>query len=125
MDTSILLIEQSSENARFLNDVLQAYKYHTMLARTLTEAEGILSRHKLALIILDLSVPDENSLAWITHVQYHFKPSPPILAISARTPPHSLESAQAAGCVDFLAKPFHIRPFITAVQNAMGTPPLL
>lgn len=124
MPLHILIIDPSPDNRRFMNDVLQAHKYHTTQVASLSEAEQALSQKSFALLIVDLSLLSPDDEGWIAE-RLRASPALSIIGMSARIPAHGTAYAVSLGCGDFLAKPFAIRPFIKAVEEALGTPSLL
>lgn len=124
MTFNILIIDPSLDNRRFMNDVLQAHKYHTTQVASLSEAEQALPQKSFSLLILDLSLLSPDNESWIAE-RLRISPELSIMGMSARIPVHSKAYAVSLGCRDFLTKPFAIRPFVQAVEEALGTPSLL
>ncbi|HWR97816.1 MAG TPA: response regulator [Candidatus Methanoperedens sp.] len=90
-------------------------------AGTTTEADEILQREPIDLILLDLALPGEDGLAFCKRLktQERYR-ALPVIAFSA-FPRQIYESrAREAGCTDYFDKPFHPRDLITAVRKHLG-----
>jgi len=87
-------------------------------AGTSAEADVILGREPIDLILLDLALPGEDGLAFCKRIkgQERFH-ALPVIAFSA-FPRQMYESrARQAGCVDYLDKPFNSRALIEVIRR--------
>jgi len=87
-------------------------------AGTTAEADKILERERIDLILLDLALPGEDGLAFCRRIKGKERyRTLPVIAFSAF--PRSIyeERALAAGCVAFLDKPFHPHDLIELVRK--------
>ena len=87
-------------------------------AGTTAEADAILKRQAIDLILLDLALPGEDGLSFCRRIkaQEHYRDLP-VIAFSA-FPRQIYESrAREVGCVDYLDKPFHPRDLVAVVRK--------
>ena len=90
-------------------------------AGTTAEAEEILRREPIDLILLDLALPGEDGLTFCRRIkaQERYRDLP-VIAFSA-FPRQIYESrAREVGCVDYFDKPFHPRDLIAAVKRHLA-----
>ncbi|HEY5999712.1 MAG TPA: response regulator [bacterium] len=87
-------------------------------AGTTAEAEQILRREPIDLILLDLALPGEDGLAFCKRIkaEERFR-AIPVVAFSAFPRQIYEHRAREAGCVDYLDKPFHPRDLVAAVRR--------
>src|SRR4029453_4993671 len=82
------------------------------------EAVEILARGGVALMILDLNMPDMHGLDVLrffrSHGQYK---STPIIVLTTKYDPESRKSAVTAGATDYLTKPFEPRVLLEHVSQ--------
>jgi DNA-binding response OmpR family regulator len=95
--------------------------YEFFGAGTTAEAEKILGREKIDLILLDLALPGEDGLTFCRRIkeQERYR-ALPVIAFSAFPRGIYEEKALEAGCVAFLDKPFHPRDLIELVRKHLS-----
>jgi two-component system OmpR family response regulator len=90
-------------------------------AGTTAEADEILRREPVDLILLDLALPGEDGLSFCKRLkaQERYR-ALPVIAFSA-FPRQIYESrAREVGCIDYFDKPFHPRDLIAAVRKHLA-----
>ena len=90
-------------------------------AGTTAEADAILERQAIDLILLDLALPGEDGLSFCRRIkaQERYRDLP-VIAFSA-FPRQIYESrAREVGCIDYLDKPFHPRELVAAVKRHLA-----
>ena len=90
-------------------------------AGTTAEADAILERQAIDLILLDLALPGEDGLSFCRRIkaQERYRDLP-VIAFSA-FPRQIYESrAREVGCIDYFDKPFHPRDLIAAVRKHLA-----
>ena len=88
---------------------------------TTAEADEILGREAIDLILLDLALPGEDGLSFCKRIkaQERYR-ALPVIAFSA-FPRQIYESrAREVGCIDYFDKPFHPRDLIAAVHKHLA-----
>jgi len=87
-------------------------------AGTTAEAEKILEKEKIDLILLDLALPGEDGLTFCRRIkaQERYRELP-VLAFSAFPRQVYEEKAIEAGCVAYLDKPFQPRSLVETVRR--------
>ena len=92
--------------------------YRFFGAGTTGEADEILKREQIDLILLDLALPGEDGLTFCRRIkaQERFK-ALPVIAFSAFPRQIYEEKAREAGCIAYLDKPFHPRTLVEIVRE--------
>jgi DNA-binding response OmpR family regulator len=90
-------------------------------AGTTAEAEEILGKEKIDLILLDLALPGEDGLTFCRRIkaQERYRQIP-VIAFSAFPRQIYEEKALEAGCVAYLDKPFHPRSLVEVVRKHLA-----
>lgn len=102
--TSILVVDDDSHLLKVLNIALQANGYAVVTATDGHSALLAATQHALALIVLDLGLPDIDGIAVIKQLRTWNEV--PILVLSARHTSDDKVEALDAGADDYLTKPF-------------------
>jgi DNA-binding response OmpR family regulator len=115
--SSILVVEYDQQHRVRMRQVLESRGYQVEEAGDGYEALACIERGRLALVVLDLSLPKVNGLEIIIYLQAH-SPSLRILAICANLI-EGIDTCRAAmglGAHDALAKPFRLEEFLQRVE---------
>ena len=108
----ILIVDDQTEVLGLLRTVLKREGYEVLMASTVAMAKQVALTRSLALILLDLGLPDGDGLdlcRWL-------KRQPqcqdvPVIVCSGRDTPETRAEALTAGAVDFIGKPFELARF--------------
>lgn len=103
---SVLVVEDEAGISQFVCASLSAAGMLPRAAASAAEAELELGKAPADLLILDLGLPDEDGVSFITKLRR--SDSTPILVLSARTQEFQKIEALDAGADDYLAKPFGV-----------------
>jgi CheY-like chemotaxis protein len=87
-------------------------------AGTTAEADEILDRERIDLILLDLALPGEDGLTFCRRIKRNERyRALPVIAFSAFPRGIYEERALEAGCAAFLDKPFHPHDLVELVRK--------
>lgn len=121
---SILVVEDEVGISRFVCASLSAAGMAPRAATTVADAERELAIAAVDLLILDLGLPDEDGISFISRLRE--SDHTPILVLSARSREAEKIEALDAGADDFLAKPFGVGELLARVRAMLrraGAPP--
>ncbi len=95
--------------------------YEFFGAGTTAEAEVILGREQIHLILLDLALPGEDGLTFCKRIKAEERYRElPVIAFSAFPRQIYEEKALEAGCVAYLDKPFQPRALVELVRRHLA-----
>lgn len=105
----ILVVEDDRDNLLFICHTLIFFQHNFIVATEAKTAVDLASNYSIDLILLDLVLPDANGFDLVrTLKQDKLTKDIPIIAITALAKEQDLERALAAGCDDYLSKPYLI-----------------
>ncbi len=115
---TILLADDRLENRRLLQDILNPLGFTLVEAGTGQGALTLVASNQPDLILMDLIMPDMNGLEAAQQIrrQPAFK-NTKIIAISASATLDARQECLAAGCDDFIAKPFAIEALLAKIAQ--------
>lgn len=111
----ILVAEDEDSNYELVKIVL-AKRYRLMRAVNGIEAVTICEDEHPDLILMDIRMPDMNGLD-ATRIIKEVNPEIPIVALSAYAFEENIREAKAAGCDEFMAKPFRVEDLLDMVHK--------
>jgi CheY-like chemotaxis protein/nitrogen-specific signal transduction histidine kinase len=111
----ILVAEDEDSNYELVKIVLQK-RYKLLRAHNGIEAVTINEEEKPDLILMDIRMPEMNGLD-ATRIIKEVTSNTPVIALSAYAFEENIRDAKAAGCDDFMAKPFKVENLIEVVKK--------
>jgi CheY-like chemotaxis protein len=111
----ILVAEDEDSNYELVRIVLSK-RYRLLRARNGIEVVTLCDEEHPDLVLMDIRMPDMNGLD-ATRIIKEVNHDVPIVALSAYAFEENIRDAMAAGCDDFLAKPFRVEDLIDMVQR--------
>ena len=112
---TILVAEDEDSNYELVKIVLQK-RYRLLRAHNGIEAVTINEDEKPDLILMDIRMPEMNGLD-ATRIIKEIDHQTPVIALSAYAFDENIREAKAAGCDEFMAKPFKVENLIEMVRK--------
>jgi len=123
----ILLVEDNDLNRTLVRAVLShsdnpiARTCTLIEAPTLDAARTALAAGPVDLILLDVQLPDGNGLSLVEDLAGQPKPTRPVVVVfTAGALPEHQAAAHAAGCDDFLSKPYRPHQLVDVLTTHLG-----
>ncbi|MEM7342962.1 MAG: response regulator [Chloroflexota bacterium] len=119
MKTShILYIEDEPRNRLLVQKILESYTYPIQVAIDGLSGLMMIRQHQPALVLLDINLPKLTGWEVLDQVKdnpklHHI----PIVALTAAAMEGDRERLLAAGCDDYLAKPFRVDELVAIVKQ--------
>lgn len=113
----ILIVEDDSNIRGFLRTLLESEDYQVLCATDCAAGLSMFSSHCPDLVILDLGLPDQDGMNFISFVRQNS--CTPILVLSARTTDDDKVSALDMGANDYVTKPFSAAELLARVRSAL------
>ncbi len=115
---TVLVAEDEESNYELVRIVLQK-RYNLLHAHNGIEAVTINEEDHPDLILMDIRMPEMNGLD-ATRIIKEVNPDTPIIALSAYAFDENIREAKAAGCDEFLAKPFRVEDLIETIAKYLN-----
>ena len=122
MRKRILLVEDHPDTSDLIRRELSFGGYDVLIAEDGLQAVGFAAHLLPDAIIMDMMLPKMNGLEATRRIRENPNTaSIPILAATAMTKPGDREKCLAAGCDDYLPKPFTHRELLQALEKLFQT----
>ncbi|MBI2524572.1 MAG: response regulator [Candidatus Rokubacteria bacterium] len=123
MSGRILVVDDHDENRRILHDLLDGAGFELLEAATGEEAVQLAEQHVPDLILMDIQLPGIDG----HEATRRIKANPalrriPIIAVTSYALAGDEAKALAAGCDDYVAKPFSPRALLAKVRGFLDKP---
>lgn len=115
--TKILLVEDDSQIAAYLGELLRAEGFDTQIAGSKKEAGECLLAQDFDLVLLDVSLPDGNGFSICTEVKREYEI--PVVFLTASGDEYSVVAGLDMGADDYIAKPFRPRELISRIRSVL------
>ena len=120
MSSTILYIEDNPDNMMLVRRVLQSGDYNLMEARNGVQGLLLAESHDIALILLDINLPDIDGYEVARRLRSSTKNEvarTPIIVLTANAMRGDAEKALDAGCDVYLSKPINIFELLEKVDT--------
>lgn len=109
MPETIMVVEDDNPTFQLLRNVISGLGYEVVHANTGDKALQLATELSPALIIMDMRLPKMDGWQATSQLASQANTSHiPVLAVSVTVDPQDEDKARAAGCVDYMSKPFDI-----------------
>src|SRR5215213_889855 len=118
MNKLILAVEDQEDNMNILRDLLASAGYDLIEAKNGQEALAAVAKRRPDLILMDIQIPIIDGYEATRRIKADpALRSIPIIAVTSHATGDGEEKARAAGCDDFVAKPFSPRQLLTKIKE--------
>jgi DNA-binding NtrC family response regulator len=115
---AVLVVDDEPGMRHFLHKTLAPRVGEVLVAGSAEEAETLLERHRLDLVILDISLPGKSGLDLLKQLRAEGNPCE-VMLITAFADLDTAIEALRAGAGDFLLKPFRVTQVLNAVKHGL------
>ena len=122
MGQRILVVDDDNSNLELARKILGASGYDVLLARDGHEAVKAAVTSSPDLILMDLSLPGLNGWEAVQQIRNRVARAIPIVALTAHAMAGDREQALAAGCTEYLAKPYKPVDLRAKISSLLPTP---
>lgn len=118
---TILVVDDEEVMRNALKRILEREGYKVVLAEDGMELSKIVEHTRMDLIILDVNLPWVDGFELCRVIKSHTSTKDvPLVLVSARKSQEDIERGFAAGCTDFVGKPFDVEHLTSVIGKAMG-----
>ncbi len=114
---SILIVDDEQGMRNFLVKTLAPRCHFVMSAGSAEEGDELLREHRFDLVVLDISLPGKNGVAWLKELREQGY-SGEVILITAFADLETAIEALRAGASDFILKPFRVPQILNAVKHS-------
>ena len=115
-DMKLILVAEDEDSNYELVKIVLAKRYKLLRAKNGIEAVTFCEEEHPDMVLMDIRMPDMNGLD-ATRIIKEVNSDIPVVALSAYAFEDNIREAKAAGCDDFLAKPFRVEDLIEIVSK--------
>lgn len=118
MGKLILVVEDQEDNRRILRDLLESADYELREAGNGEEALAAMAKERPDLILMDIQLPIMDGYEATRRIKADPSSSKiPIIAVTSYALSGDEEKARAAGCDDFVPKPYSPRQLLAKIRK--------
>ncbi len=121
MSKRILVVEDQEDNRQIIRDLLATTGYQITEAVNGEEASAAVAKERFDLILMDIQLPVMDGY----EVTRRIKADPalksiPIIAVTSYALSGEEQKARAAGCDDYVAKPYSPRQLLAKIREYLA-----
>ena len=118
MSKLILAVEDQEDNMQILRDLLASAGFEIVEAENGEQALAAVAKRRPDLILMDIQLPIMDGYEATRRIKADpALRSIPIIAVTSHALGDGEEKARAAGCDDFVAKPFSPRQLLAKIRH--------
>ena len=118
MGKRILVVEDQPDNRQIIRDMLTATDYEITEAGNGEEALAAIAKQRPDLILMEIQLPTMDGYETMRRIRTDpALSSIPIIAVTAYAPSAEEQKARAAGCDDFVPKPYSPHQLLAKIRN--------
>lgn len=117
MNDAILLLDPDAATRRLLSALLRRQGYQVLQAGTLEAGLDTLRRYRVAAVLLELELPDDQGPDVVERI--HAQSGASVLVVSNRQTEHDMVRAFDLGARDYIVKPFRHGELLARLRVAL------
>lgn len=118
INSKILVVDDNLSNLQMIGSTLKIEGYSPIVTSSGIEALEVLGKEKPDLILLDVMMPEIDGFEVARKIKTELGLDKiPIIFITAKTELEDILEGFNAGCVDYIAKPFHTQELLVRVKT--------
>ena len=118
MSKRILVVEDQTDDRQIIRDVLAGTDYEITEAEDGEHALAAVAKERPDLILLEIQLPTIDGYETVRRIRTDpALLSIPIIAVSSYAPSEEQQKARAAGCDDFVPKPYSPHQLLMKIRN--------
>ncbi|MBW6492490.1 MAG: PAS domain S-box protein [Lentimicrobium sp.] len=119
----ILIVEDEQINMLFIRHLLEKFNCRLLIADSGEEAISLVKQNpEIDIILMDIRMPGMDGFQAIEIIR-EIKPTIKIAAVTAYGSDSDRQACLAAGCVDYIAKPFQSNDLLSMLRKLINWPP--
>ena len=120
MTKRILVVEDQEDDRQIIRDMLAGTDYEITEAEDGEQALAAVVKERPDLIVMEIQLPSMDGYEAMRRIRTDpALSSIPIIAVSSYAPNEEQQKARAAGCNDFVPKPYSPHQLLTKIRNCL------
>jgi DNA-binding response OmpR family regulator len=125
MTARILVIDDELPLLESITDILDLAGYATLAAHGGMAGVSLIKAEKPTLVLCDLMMPGTDGYAVLREVQADLSTAHiPMVMVSAKSDPDTIQRALNSGAVDFVSKPFALNELLEVIERHLQDEPV-
>ena len=121
MSKRVLAVEDQEDNMQILRDAIVNAGYEIIEAENGEQALALAAKHRPDLILMDIQIPIIDGYEATRRIKADAAlRSIPIIAVTSHALDGGEQKARAAGCDDFVAKPYSPSQLLAKIRQYLG-----
>jgi len=121
MSKKILVVEDTEDNRQILRDLLGMAGYEMVEAQDGAQGVAMAAEHRPDLILMDIQMPVMDGYEATRRIKADpALVSIPVIAVTSYALSGDEAKTRAAGCDDYIAKPYSPRQMLAKVREILG-----
>lgn len=116
----ILIVEDESRIAAFMDKGLRKYGYMTSIAKDGIEAVEKGLAEEIDLMLLDLGLPGQDGWSVLKELQKRGRQPSAVIVVTARDDIGDVVKSRALGVNDYITKPFSFNDLLSRMKAQLG-----
>ncbi len=117
----ILVIDDNTENLKFIGNALRDNQYQPVVAQNAQQALDYLAKEMPELILLDIMMPEMDGFELCEQIKLKKNLEDiPIIFLTAKTDTESVVKGFEMGAADFVSKPFKLAELLARIKTHIG-----
>jgi two-component system cell cycle response regulator DivK len=117
MTKRILVVEDQADNRQIIRDMLAPTDYEITEAENGEDALAVIAKQRPDLILMDIQLPIMDGYTATSQIKADPARSIPIIAVTSYALSGEEKKARAAGCDDYVPKPFSPRQLLAKIKQ--------
>lgn len=113
----ILFVDDDQRMCRLVKRYIESHGYEMVCANTAEKAHSLLQDESIALILLDIMLPDKDGMTLAQEIRCHS--TIPIIFLSAKSEIDDKVSGLEIGADDYITKPFEEKELVARIHTVL------
>lgn len=114
---SILIVEDNEVIVKGLKYLLEQEGFKVITAFNIQEAENVIGKSEIDLVVLDITLPDGNGYNLCEYIKQYT--DLPVIFLTAKDDEHDIVKGLDMGAEDYVVKPFKSRELVSRINNIL------
>lgn len=115
----VMILDDDPDVRDVLKEIVDAYGFEPVVTTTAREAVSTMTRQRVDLIILDISMPEISGDQFLEFIRKKGAGTP-VMVVSGHLDPEVRQKLETGGVRQIVMKPFEVAQIVDAMEAALG-----